>query len=99
MRILVGWDDPSEAELLSLYLSGGGENEAIVAGSAEEFLSLAEKGYAEGSGWDAVFVPIHYPDSVDAGFRVFCRIHELLPGIPVVSACRPAEMISLPRFL
>ena len=49
MNIMVAWDDPGEAELLSLYLSGGGDNTVVLAGSGDELLSQARA-----STWDAV---------------------------------------------
>jgi len=93
MRTLVGWDDPKEAELLTLYLAIG-DNEATVSLSPEEFLSLARKGK-----WDAVLLSLTFPATADEGFAVFAQLQRILPGVPVLMACRPTEMFDLPRFL
>ncbi len=93
MKILVAWDDPSEAELLSLYLAGGG-NEVVLAASHEEALSLLR-----GGSWDVVFAALRFPETIEQGFGLFSRAQPLLHGAPIVMACRPEEMISLPRFL
>jgi sigma-B regulation protein RsbU (phosphoserine phosphatase) len=94
MKILVAWDVASEAELLELYLGGGGENEVVLAQSPEEALTrlLSEP-------YDIVFASICYPETVDQGFALFTQMQPLLTGIPLVMACRPQEMINLPRFL
>lgn len=94
MKILVGWDDPSEAELLQLYLSGGGDNEVVLASSAEELLGRALR-----EAWDVVFLSLSFPQTVEQGFEVFKEIQSVLAAQPLVVACRPQEMINLPRFL
>ena len=44
MRILVGWDDAPEAELISLYLNAG-ENDAVVVTETDRFLrTVSEDG-------------------------------------------------------
>jgi sigma-B regulation protein RsbU (phosphoserine phosphatase) len=93
MKILVAWDVPSEADLLELYLGGGGENEVLLATSSEQ----VEKLLAE-QVWDVVFVALSFPDSVDSGFALFNKMQHLASG-PIVMAARPEEMINLPRFL
>ena len=35
----------------------------------------------------------------ERGFAVFEQVQQLQPGVPIVLACRPGEMINLPRFL
>jgi serine phosphatase RsbU (regulator of sigma subunit) len=94
MKILAAWDVPSEAELLELYLGGGGENEVVLVASPEQLLKLAQE-----QAWDVVFLALSYPDSVDSGFLLFDRLRSSLPGTPIVMAARPQEMINLPRFL
>src|SRR5690349_3714870 len=94
MKILVAWDVPAEADLLALYLSGGGENEVALAQSPDDVLGRLQQ-----QAWDVVFVALSYPETVDQGFALFTRISETLEGAPLVMACRPQEMISLPRFL
>jgi serine phosphatase RsbU (regulator of sigma subunit) len=93
MKILMAWDVASEAELLALYLAGG-DNEVVLAESPEEVLSLLRAGL-----WDAVFAALTFPETVEQGFRLFVQMQPLLGAAPLVMACRPQEMISLPRFI
>ncbi|MCI0380340.1 MAG: SpoIIE family protein phosphatase, partial [Gemmataceae bacterium] len=93
MRILAAWDDAVEAELLKLFLAAG-DNEAEMTLSPESLAASARAG-----GWDVVLAPIAFPHSIEEGFAQFTRLQELLPGIPIVLACRQQEMIGLPRFL
>lgn len=93
MKILVAWDNPEEAELVQLYL-GVGDNELRLASSAEELLGLAS-----GAEWDALLMTMSFPTSVQEGYPLFKKILELQPEMPLVMACRPEEMQSLPRFM
>jgi serine phosphatase RsbU (regulator of sigma subunit) len=93
MKILLAWDVPSEAELLSLYL-GGGENEIVLADSPEEVVTLLRAQV-----WDAVFAALTFPETVEQGFDLFNQVQPLLGSAPLVMAARPQEMINLPRFL
>lgn len=93
MKILVAWDVPSEAELLELYLGGGGENEVVLARSAEQVVSLLRE-----QSFDVVFAALTFPDTVDAGFALFNQMQHYA-GCPIVMGARPQEMINLPRFL
>lgn len=94
MKILVAWDDANEADLLALYLSGGGENEVVLATSADDLLHQARELV-----WDMVFFSLTYPHTIDQGFSLFSALQDSRLGITVVGACRPMEMINLPRFL
>src|SRR4051812_5181194 len=93
MRILVAWDDPSEAELLKLYLTNG-DNEAMVCATREEVLSQVGHGP-----WDSVLMTLTFPTTLEESFALFGKLQEDLEGVPVVVACRQSEMMSLPRFL
>jgi phosphoserine phosphatase RsbU/P len=94
MRILAGWDDAAEAELLQLYLAGGGDNHVLLAADEESLLGAAGQ-----ASWDVVLHPITFPKTLDRGMAVYSRVQELLPGVPIVLACRPTEIINLPYFL
>src|SRR4051794_28671253 len=94
MRILVGWDNPEEAELLKLYLAGTSDHEVTLTGDATEFLKLAG-----GSDWGAALLALTFPKTVEEGFATFLALQRVSPGIPLVMGCRPTEMISLPKFL
>ena len=50
MKILVGWDDPQEAQLLELYLSAG-ENEVRVCRTADELRTVAARAAGRCSSW------------------------------------------------
>jgi sigma-B regulation protein RsbU (phosphoserine phosphatase) len=93
MRILAGWDDPTEADLLQLYLAAGEANVVSLTHNEEEFLTLAAD-----QAWDVILQTLTLP-SVERGVAVYRRLQELTPETPIVLACRPAEIISLPRFL
>jgi serine phosphatase RsbU (regulator of sigma subunit) len=92
MRILVAWDEPGEADLLSLYLATG-DNEAVVAASPADVLARLAEG-----GIDVVLLALTFPKA-DEAFALFGRIQEDYTGIPVVLGCRQAEMLGLPRFM
>lgn len=94
MRILAGWDSPEEAELLSLYLTGDGDNHVLLTTNEEEFLKAAAD-----EAWDVVLQPLSFPTTIERGYAVFTEVEKLLPGVPIVLACRPTEIINLPRFL
>ena len=94
MKILVAWDTPDEADLLSLYLNGGGDNEVTLAVGPEDLIAKARD-----QGWDVVLLTLTYPATVDQGYALYETMLPLLAGTPIVMACRPQEMINLPRFL
>jgi serine phosphatase RsbU (regulator of sigma subunit) len=92
MRTLVGWDDPTEAETIGLYLNVDG-NEAQVTVSADEFLREAVD-----STWDVVLLALGFP-SKDESLALFERVRGLQAGAPIVGACRPGEIFQLSQFL
>src|SRR5687768_3250714 len=94
MRILAGWDDPAEADLLHLYLAGGGDNVTCLAAGADALLAAAAA-----EPWDVVLQPLAMGGSAERGFEVYADVQARLPGVPIVLACRPTEIINLPRFL
>ncbi len=93
MRILVGWDDVSQAETIALIL-GVDDTEAIVATTPMQLLSYAQ---AEDH-WDVILLAIGRPD-IDASLELFRGVRKLLPEVPVVGACAPNEVIRMARFL
>ncbi|HLW68479.1 MAG TPA: hypothetical protein VKS79_24385, partial [Gemmataceae bacterium] len=92
MRTLVGWDSESEADLLQLYLTIGG-NEARTCTNANELLAVAAQ-----DRWDIVLLSQTFPTTEDS-FAAFTQLTQLLPDVPVVLACRMSEMMALPKFL
>jgi sigma-B regulation protein RsbU (phosphoserine phosphatase) len=93
MRILLAWDNETEAELFGLYLNNA-ENEMFVVHSAEEALAKA----AEGD-WDVLLMALTFPSSIDTGFAFFEKMRRQHPDVPVVVGCRQTETLSLPRFM
>src|SRR5205823_7801819 len=87
------WDTPAETDLLQLYLAGGGGNEVALATQTDPFLAEANE-----HDWDVVLLTLTFP-TIEKGFAVFETVQQLQPGVPIVLACRPTEMINLPRFL
>ena len=94
MKILAAWDDPEEADLLQLYLAGGGDNEVLVVRPDDD---LAAAAHAQP--WDVVLQTLTFPATVDDGAATYARLQKLLPDTPIVLACRPAEIINLARFI
>lgn len=92
MRILAAWNDPSEAELLALYL-GIDENQFVVCYTQDEILEQIRK-----QEWDAVLLSLTFPD-VDAAYSLFTTIRKLQPICPIVAACFPPEVFHLARFM
>lgn len=92
MRILVGWDDPQQADLVSMYL-GLGENETIVALSASDVLS-----HLQSSPWDVLFLSITLP-TVEEGFEAFREIRRRCPEMPIVGACQSSDVYRVVRFM
>jgi sigma-B regulation protein RsbU (phosphoserine phosphatase) len=93
MRVLVAWDDSDQADLLSLYL-GNEANEIKICLTPEEFIAENKP-----SRWDVVLMALTFPKTSDDGFHHFQMQQEMMPGVPVVMACRQNEMLSLPRFM
>jgi serine phosphatase RsbU (regulator of sigma subunit) len=93
MKTLVAWDNPTEAELLNLYV-GSGDNEAAMCLTVAEALE-----HARHNSWDIVCMSLTFPKTVDEGFQFFEQIQHALPGTPVLLLYRQTEMVNLPRFL
>ncbi len=93
MRILIGWDDASQAETLRLFLNVD-DTEATVIENNRELFDLA----THSTRWDVVLLAVGAPD-MDASFEVFQTLSRLLPNIPIVGACQPDNLYRLPKFL
>lgn len=92
MQILVGWDDPTQAELLSLYLDIE-ENTVRFTSTADEFLTAAAE-----AGWDVVLMTLRFPDP-DTGFDTFLKVRKTLPACPVVGVVDSEDTFQLARFI
>lgn len=93
MRILVGWDNPEQADLLGMYL-GIGDHEVIVALGPEELMTRL----ASPDPWDVLFLSITLPD-VDTGFETFTRIRSSWSSLPIVGACLSGDVYRVVRFM
>ncbi len=92
MQVLVGWDNPSEAETIELFLNVG-DIQAKIATDAEEFENSAAIGV-----WDVILMPLSFPSEADA-FSLFMKIRALQPEAPVVGACYQGQVVHLARFM
>lgn len=93
MRILVGWDDSEEAQLISLYLNVE-SNVVSVATSVEELLQLAKSAES----WDVILLSATLSD-VEQSFRVSLELQKHFPDSPLVGGCHPADVYQMARFL
>ena len=93
MRILVGWDDAGEAQLISLYLNVE-DNKVFVATTGEELLALADREQP----WDIILLSTTLPDTEHA-FELCRSLRESHPDSPLVGACHNAHVYEMARFL
>ncbi|RMG40123.1 MAG: serine/threonine-protein phosphatase [Planctomycetota bacterium] len=93
MRILVGWEDRKQADLIGMYLSVA-ENDVVIADSLAEF---AEAARADGP-WDAALLSLSLGPT-DALFSEFNRFRDRFPVAPIIGACDPQEVFSVVRFM
>lgn len=92
MRILVGWDEGDEVDLLQMYLGIEG-NEAVIETDPDTFVSRADK-----ESWDVVLIATSWPD-VESSFEIFQKLQLTVHERPVVAATHPADVYRLARFL
>lgn len=93
MRILVGWDDLQEAQLIALYLNVD-DNQVFVAHSGEELLDLARKE----SAWDVILLSVTLPDT-ETAYELCQKLQVLYPDCPLVGACHNPDVYEMARFL
>jgi len=93
MRILVGWDEPKEAQLIYLYLNVD-SNVVSVATTGEDLFQLA----AGEQAWDVILLSTAFPDT-EKSFEIACKLLELFPDCPLVGACHSADVFAMARFL
>ncbi len=92
MRVLVGWDDPVEAELLSAYLTVD-DGEVRLCESEADALSAAEN-----ERWDAVLLSSGFP-TPERGFEMFRQLQRRLPDVPFIGAVPATDVYRIARFL
>lgn len=93
MRILIGWDNPDECELISLYL-GVSENDLVICATPEEFMTQV----LEQHDWDIILMSIMSPDPQTA-FDHFEQIQKKHLDTPIVGACPTQGTFHVARFL
>jgi len=93
MRVLVGWDNAEQAELMRLYLNVD-ENAVVITTNHEQTLQLVESK----QNWDAVLLTTSYPDA-DTAYEIFEKVRELRPECPVIAACQSDGVYRLARYL
>lgn len=92
MQVLVGWDSPTEAETIGLFLNVG-DIQARITTDAEEFENSAAIGC-----WDVILMALSFP-SEEQAFPLFMKVRALQPEAPVLGACYQGEVVHLARFM
>ena len=92
MRILVGWDDLAEAELIDTFLNID-ENIARVFNDGPQMDAVV--GTEE---FDAALLALSFPTN-EAAFPLFKKIRQCHPGIPIVGAWRSGEISQVAKFI
>ena len=92
MRVLAGWDDADEIELLSMYLEVGDNEITLVRDPATLVATFIDGGF------DVVLLPVTFPDG-DQSFAAFEAMRQASPDTPVIVAARPGEIYPLSRFI
>ncbi len=92
MKILVGWDDASEAETIELILNPE-DTEATVITDAAEFEQAASSGR-----WDTVVLSLNFPNPDDA-LRLFRKVREVQRDTPIIGAWHQGEVSHLAKFI
>lgn len=97
LRILVGWDDPVESELLGTYLSledsAESNGEVRFCQSAEELLTAARD-----EEWSALLLATTFPDPATS-FDLFQQLKSLRPDTPFVAAVPMSDVYKIAKFL
>jgi sigma-B regulation protein RsbU (phosphoserine phosphatase) len=92
MRVLLGWDDADEIELLSMYLEVG-DNEITLVHDPKALVAAFSK-----DDFDVVLFPVTFPDA-DRSFAAFEAMRRTSHDTPVIVAARPGEIYPLSRFI
>src|SRR5580658_6645051 len=92
MRVLVGWDDPAEAETIGLFLNVDGTSATVITDGAQ-FKALAAR-----DEWDALLMSLDFPTSTES-FAVFEQVRDLPAKAPVLGVCNPVEITKLAKFI
>lgn len=93
MRILVGWDNDSEIDLISMYLGVDGSDVVTALGP-----EAIKEQITSGERFDVVLLAINMP-SADDGYEIFQQLRLASLDIPIVGACQPQEVFRIVRFM
>lgn len=93
MRILVGWDDETQLELLKMYLTVD-DNFVIATTKPEQLEAFVDSPQT----FDVILMAASMPD-FDTAFATFQHIVKTRPECPVVAACPQSDVYRLARFL
>ncbi|QDT39175.1 PP2C family protein-serine/threonine phosphatase [Stratiformator vulcanicus] len=94
MRILVGWDNAEQAELVGQFLNIDEQSADVVIGP-EPFAAKID---AEQWPYDAVLMTLTLPDHESASV-LFTRLRQRFPRCPVIAACSSEEVYRLAGYL
>lgn len=96
MRLLIGWDDAAEAELISLYLNAT-DDQAVVTTDSEELVSRAR---CRDDDWDVILMTTGSGEGdADGAFEIFETLRQARPDCPIVGACHSQDVFWLARFI
>ena len=93
MKILVGWDNETEADLIRLYLNVD-ESGIVTTTNHEQTLLLA----TTRNDWDAILITTNYPDH-DIAFEVFQKIRAFQTDTPIIAACSQDDVYRLAKYM
>jgi serine phosphatase RsbU (regulator of sigma subunit) len=96
MRILVGWDNPDEIDLLGTFLAveeGSDSSEVRFCRDADEMQAAAGVG-----DWDAILLSTSFPDT-ESSYDLFASLQKRLPDVPIVGAVPSSDVYRIARFL
>ena len=94
MRILTGWDNAPEAELISMYLDIDDENVVTMADSPAALRDNLENG----GPFDVILMAIELPDT-DGGFELFELAQKHHPDSPIIGACSAQQVFRVVKFM
>ena len=93
MRILLGWDDESQLDLLEMYLGIDG-NTVISATNPNDFTGHIDSGQA----FDVILMAISHPD-YETAFELFKHALATRPECPIVGATPQKDVYRVAGFL
>lgn len=93
MRILLGWDDETQIELLKMYLTVN-DNEVVATCEPERLQTYVDSDQK----FDVILISLNLPDHQTA-FDIFRQIIAVRPDCPVVAGCPQSDVYRLAGFL